>query len=92
MKEYQQLIMYAENISTTPQKLAVNLLTSLFSFAEQKAIVPSQQEMTYLLDQKKIQAIRGKISIIHVCNFFIAHIAYEFPVKEPEEKQRWKEI
>ena len=56
-----QGIMHAENISNSPQKLAVNLLSAMFSHTElaggncTKAI----RDDILLLDQKKIRGIRG---------------------------------
>ena len=51
----------AENVSTTPQKLAMNLLTSLFLHEElvNGNCTKATREDIVLLDQKKIQAIRG---------------------------------
>ena len=53
--------MHAENVSTSPNKLAVNLLTALFSHEELSTgnCTKAMRSDIVLLDQEKIQAIRG---------------------------------
>ena len=55
--------MLAENSATGAAKLAVNLLTTLFNFEELatgNCTKPSRRDIA-LLDQEKVQAIRGKL-------------------------------
>ena len=59
-------ILEAENSATTPQKLAVNLLTTMFThdqLATGNCTKPSRDDIV-LLDQLKIQAIRGEVHTI----------------------------
>lgn len=61
-----QAIIHAENISTTPGKLAVNLLQALFTHEEistGNCTKPVRPDII-MLDPKKIQGIRGKTFII----------------------------
>lgn len=54
-------VIRAENISTTASKLAVNLLTTLFTqedLATGNCTRPNRNDIK-ILDQYKIQAIRG---------------------------------
>lgn len=56
-------VMHAENVSTTPSKLAVHLLQALFTHEELShgnCTKPMREDIV-ILDQKKIQAIRGKL-------------------------------
>ena len=53
--------MHAENTASTPEKLAVSLLTSLFThdeIAQGNCTTPIRTDIV-LLDQLKVQAIRG---------------------------------
>lgn len=55
------VVQYAESVSSTPARLAVNLLTALFSqeeLATGNCTKPNRDDIK-LLDQTKIQAIRG---------------------------------
>lgn len=55
-------VMEAENAATSPAKLAVNLLTALFTHEELSMgnCTKANREDIKLLDQAKIQAIRGE--------------------------------
>ena len=60
------VVMHAENVSTNPAKLAVNLLTCLFTpeqLATGNCTKPNRQDIE-LLDQKMVQAIRGKLQLM----------------------------
>ena len=91
------LVLHAENVSSSASRLAVNLLTSLFTPEELgsgNCTKPNRSDIV-LLDQKKIQAIRGSLignNITNVLMFLAAHVNYKFPVDEGTEMKRWKEI
>ena len=70
----------AENCSTKPSKLAVNMLAALFTHEELAAgnCTKASRKDIVLLDQTKIQAIRGKVyTIVAHINFIMITINFQ---------------
>ena len=89
----------AEGLSSTPSKLAINLLNALFT-SEQMASGNCTPSTTHdILDQKRIKEIRCKLlpSYANVCITpplisNVVHMKYLYPCEPSEESKRWKSI
>lgn len=91
-------IIEAENGASTAAKLAVNLLTALFSHEELSTgnCTKANRADIKVLDPEKIHAIRSKYldksKTFDHGKYFVAYINIKYPLSKEEEGRRWTEI
>ena len=82
-----------ESVSDTPAKLAVAILTSLFSMEELGAGCCTPANDWNTLNPVYIRGIRSKLQYDHSKFIFIVHLMYKYPeASAVEEEKKWKRI
>ena len=91
----------AESVSYDAEKLALNLLSALFTFTKLASgnCTKPKKGCYNLLDQRKIHGIRRMFvfhhtNIAHLLLSFppSVHVNYKFPLNSTEEGVRWKTV